>query len=75
MPFNIIMPASRGLSLALARALLQRSPLPLVASARADLAGVKAQILAGVPGADPARVTMVRVDVTGARPPRPARAR
>ncbi|KAF8250541.1 NAD(P)-binding protein [Wilcoxina mikolae CBS 423.85] len=64
MPFNIVCPSSRGLSLALARALLQRTPHPLIATARKDLDGVKSRILANLPDIPPSRVTVLRVDVT-----------
>jgi hypothetical protein len=68
MPFNIVCPSSRGLSLALARALLQHTPHPLIATARKDLDGVNARILANLPNILASRVTMLHVDVTGPPP-------
>ncbi|KAA8899425.1 hypothetical protein FN846DRAFT_176708 [Sphaerosporella brunnea] len=65
MAFNIVCPSSRGLSLALSRQLLLKTSLPLVATARTDLAGVKARILENLPQPVPEeRVTVLRVDVT-----------
>lgn len=64
MPFNLVCPGSRGLSLALNRRLLQATPYPLVTTARKDCDGVKARILHGL-GVDERRVTVLRVDITG----------
>ncbi|KAI5851302.1 hypothetical protein DFP73DRAFT_148990 [Morchella snyderi] len=63
MPFNLVCPSSRGLSLALSRRLLQTSPYPLVATARKDTDAVKSNILEGL-GVDENRVTVLKVDVT-----------
>lgn len=64
MPFNLVCPSSRGLSLALSRRLLQTSPYPLVATARKDTDAVKSSILEGL-DVDENRVTVLKVDVTG----------
>lgn len=64
MPFNLVCPSSRGLSLALSRALLSRSPHPLVATARSDATDLKELILSGLDVPDD-RVTVLQVDVTG----------
>ncbi|TGZ84561.1 short-chain dehydrogenase/reductase-like protein [Ascodesmis nigricans] len=63
MPFNLVCPASRGLSLALARTLLQRSPHPLIATARTNPDEVKGRILSGLNIPDD-QVTVLQVDVT-----------
>lgn len=63
MPFNLVCPSSRGLSLALSRRLLQISPYPLVATARKDVDAVKSSILEGL-GVDETRVSVLKVDVT-----------
>ncbi|KAI5795512.1 hypothetical protein EDC01DRAFT_629458 [Geopyxis carbonaria] len=63
MPFNLVCPSSRGLSLALSRALLTTSPLPLVATARRDLDDVKARILRGLNVSED-RLHIFKVDVT-----------
>ncbi|KAH8153596.1 uncharacterized protein LAJ45_02409 [Morchella importuna] len=63
MPFNLVCPSSRGLSLALSRRLLQTSPYPLVATARKDTDAVKSSILEGL-DVDENRVTVLKVDVT-----------
>lgn len=64
MPFNIVCPASRGLSLALARGLLSHSPNHLVATARSDLDEVKHRILQGTSVPED-RLMVLKVDVTG----------
>lgn len=64
MPFNLVCPASRGLSLALSRRLLKASPYPLIATARKDIDGVRSKILEGL-DVDENRVTVLEVDVTG----------
>ncbi|KAL7273680.1 hypothetical protein RUND412_003452 [Rhizina undulata] len=64
MPFNIVCPSSRGLSLALSRQLLRTSQLPLIATARNDLSEVKERILSGLEGVSEERVTVLKVDVT-----------
>jgi NAD(P)-dependent dehydrogenase (short-subunit alcohol dehydrogenase family) len=67
MSFNIITPSSRGLSLALARQLLLKTPHPLIATARQpDLSTVKQRILSFLPDVSPSRLTVLRVDVTDA---------
>ncbi|KAH0613908.1 uncharacterized protein H6S33_005794 [Morchella sextelata] len=63
MPFNLVCPSSRGLSLALSRRLLQTSPYPLVATARKDTDAVKSSILEGL-NVDDSRVTVLKVDIT-----------
>jgi NAD(P)-dependent dehydrogenase (short-subunit alcohol dehydrogenase family) len=68
MSFNIITPSSRGLSLALARQLLLKTPHPLIATARQpDLSTIKQRILSSLPDdVSPSRLTVLRVDVTDA---------
>lgn len=64
MPFNLVCPSSRGLSLALSRVLLRTTPYPLIATARSDHSAVKERILSGLDGVPASRVTVLHVDVT-----------
>lgn len=63
-PFDIVCPASRGLSLHLARTLLQRTKHQLVVTARNDLGAAKDALLDGLPAEYEPRVTILKVDVT-----------
>lgn len=57
-------PASRGIGFALTRLLLQKTSLPVVATARRDLEGTKARLLDGLDGVEKSRLMVLEVDVT-----------
>ena len=63
-PWALASPGSRGIGLQLARRLLQTTDLPVVATARSDLKGVKSRILNGL-NVDSHRLELLQVDVTG----------
>jgi len=69
MPFNLTIPSTRGLSLALSRQLLTKTPFPLIATSRNPqaLSETKSKILDGL-DVDEERVTVLHVDVTGPTP-------
>lgn len=57
-------PASRGIGFSLTRLLLQKTSLPIVATARRDLEGTKARLLDGLDGVEKSRLSVLEVDVT-----------
>lgn len=63
-PWLLVSPASRGVGLQLARRLLKTTDLPVVATARRDLASTSEQILDGL-DVDKRRLEVLRLDVTG----------
>lgn len=72
-------PASRGIGFSLTRLLLQKTSLPIVATARRDLEGTKARLLDGLDGVEKSRLSVLEVDVTSnehslffASPPHPS---
>ncbi|MCJ1393138.1 hypothetical protein MMC18_006010 [Xylographa bjoerkii] len=62
-PWILTTPASRGIGLHLTRHLLRSTPLPIIATARTDLEGTRAQILDGL-DVDPQRLEVLQLDVT-----------
>lgn len=62
-PWLLVSPASRGVGLQLARRLLKTTDLPVVATARRDLASTSEQILDGL-DVDKRRLEVLRLDVT-----------
>ena len=64
LPWILITPASRGIGFSLTRLLLQKTSLPIVATARGDLEGTKARLLAGLDGVARSRLSVLEVDVT-----------
>lgn len=65
MAWSFVSPASRGIGFHLTRQLLQTTKIPIVATARKDVDGVKKSILQDLPYVDPDRLTVLEVDVTG----------
>ena len=63
-PWILTSPASRGIGLHLTRCLLKTTTLPIIATARTDLAGTKARLLDGL-DVDASRLEVLEVDVTG----------
>ncbi|KAK4691167.1 hypothetical protein P7C71_g5775, partial [Lecanoromycetidae sp. Uapishka_2] len=63
-PWLLVSPASRGIGLQLARRLLKTTDLPVIATARRDLDGLRTQILDGL-DVDNQRLEVMRLDVTG----------
>lgn len=61
LPYILCSPGSSGLSLALVRQFLQRTKLPIIATARSDLDATKDRILDGL-DEDASRVTMLELD-------------
>ena len=64
-PWIFISPASRGISHAITRRVLQTTNAPVVATARRDLDGVKKSLLKGFEDVDPKRLDVLKVDVLG----------
>lgn len=60
----LVSPASRGIGLCLAKRLLENTDLPVVATARSKLDGVKDEILTGT-NANTKKLKVLKVDVTG----------
>ena len=65
MAWSLVTPASRGIGFHLTRHLLQTTKLPVVATARTDIDGVKKNILADLKDVDSSRLTVLELDVTG----------
>jgi NADP-dependent 3-hydroxy acid dehydrogenase YdfG len=65
MAWCFVSPASRGIGHALTRHLLQTTKVPIVATARKDVEGVRKSILADLPDVDSNRLTVLELDVTG----------
>lgn len=64
-PFVLIAPASRGISLALTRHYLRHTSLPVFASHRSDADDVvRKRILDDLPAVDPARLHLLRLELT-----------
>lgn len=64
MAWAFVSPASRGIGFYLARHLLQETCLPVVATARKDLAAVEKNILMGLKDIDKERLLVLPLDVT-----------
>ncbi|KAK0112876.1 hypothetical protein ONS95_014598 [Cadophora gregata] len=64
MAWSLVCPASRGIGFHLTRHLLQTTKIPVVATARQDVAGVKKSILEDLSDVDPERLHVLEVDVT-----------
>ncbi|CCU83087.1 short-chain dehydrogenase [Blumeria hordei DH14] len=64
MAWSLVTPASRGIGFHLTRHLLSTTQLPVLATARKDLASVEAALVAGLGAAAAARLTLVQVDLT-----------
>ena len=64
-PWCLVCPASRGIGFELARLLLQRTNVPVVATARRDVEQVKQSILDGIGGNTGDRLNVLELDVTG----------
>jgi NAD(P)-dependent dehydrogenase (short-subunit alcohol dehydrogenase family) len=65
MPFILVCPASRGLSLALTRHFLRTTPFPVFASHRSRCADtMKARILAPLKDVDPKRLDLFHLELT-----------
>ena len=65
MAWSFVCPASRGIGFHLTRHLLQTTKIPVVATARKDVASVKKCILEDLKGVEADRLTVLEVDVTG----------
>jgi hypothetical protein len=64
MAWSLVCPASRGIGFHLSRYLLQNTNIPVVATARTDIAKVRSSILDGLDNVDPSRLNILEVDVT-----------
>ena len=64
MAWSLVCPSSRGIGFQLTRHLLQTTKIPVIATARKDVTGVKKSILADLPDVDPERLNVLEVDVT-----------
>ena len=69
-PWILTTPSSRGLGFAITRRLLQTTELPVVATARSDVDGVKGRLLEDLEGLDGKRVEegrlrVLKMDVEG----------
>lgn len=65
MAWCMVTPASRGIGHALTKQLLTTTKVPVVATARKDVDGVKNSILDGLKDVDDGRLTVLELDVTG----------
>jgi hypothetical protein len=65
MAWSLVCPASRGIGFHLTRHLLQTTKIPVVATAREDVTGVKKSILEDLKDVESDRLTVLEVDVTG----------
>jgi hypothetical protein len=70
MAWSLVCPANRGIGFHLTRHLLQTTNIPIVATTRKDVDGVKKSILSDLPNIDSDRLKVLVVDVTGF-PPKP----
>ncbi|KAE9380185.1 NAD(P)-binding protein [Stipitochalara longipes BDJ] len=64
MPWSLVSPASRGIGFHLTRHLLQTTKIPVVATARKDVEGVRKSILQDLPNIDSGRLTVLNLDFT-----------
>ncbi|KAJ5053817.1 uncharacterized protein L3040_000108 [Drepanopeziza brunnea f. sp. 'multigermtubi'] len=64
MAWSLVCPGSRGIGFHLTRHLLQTTKIPVIATARKDVTGVKKSILEDLPDVDPDRLNVLKVDVT-----------
>jgi len=64
-PWALVCPTSRGIGLEVARQLLTRTKLPIVATARKDLDRTREGILEGLENVKEDRVKVLKVDVLG----------
>ena len=63
-PWLLVVPASRGIGLALTRHLLAKTKAPVVATFRKDEQDVRKRMLDGLSGVED-RLKLVQMDVTG----------
>lgn len=68
MAWSLVCPANRGIGFHLTRHLLQTTNIPVVATTRKDIEGVKRSILDDLPDVDRDRLTVLELDVTGRSP-------
>jgi NAD(P)-dependent dehydrogenase (short-subunit alcohol dehydrogenase family) len=64
MAWSLVCPANRGIGFHLARHLLQITEIPVVATTRQDVSGVRKSILRDLKDVDDSRLTVLEVDVT-----------
>lgn len=64
MAWSFVAPGSKGIGFHLTRHLLQTTKIPVIATSRKDISGVKKSILQGL-DVDKDRLTVLEVDVTG----------
>lgn len=64
LPWILVTPASQGIGLALTRHLLRTTRLPVVATARNDVAGARARMAEGL-DVDDERLDVLELEVTG----------
>ena len=64
MAWSFVAPSSRGIGFHLTRHLLQTTTIPVIATSRKDVSGVKKSILQDL-DVDNDRLTVLEVDVTG----------
>jgi len=67
-PWTLVSPASRGIGFHLTRHLLRNTTLPVVATARKDIEGVRKSMLEGLKDVDEERLKVLSLDVTGISP-------
>ncbi|TVY59064.1 putative oxidoreductase [Lachnellula cervina] len=63
-PWTLVSPASRGIGFHLTRHLLRNTSLPVVATARKDVEGVRKSMLEGLKDVDQERLKVLSLDVT-----------
>lgn len=64
-PWALVSPANRGIGFHLTRHLLRNTTLPVVATTRRDIEGVKKSLLVDMPEIDSSRLNVFELDVTG----------
>ncbi|RDW80060.1 short-chain dehydrogenase protein [Coleophoma cylindrospora] len=64
MAWSLVCPANRGIGFHLTRHLLRETRIPVVATTRRDVEGVKKSILSDLPDVDSDRLTVMEIDVT-----------
>lgn len=67
-PWCLVSPASKGIGFELARLLLQRTNVPVVATARKDIDQTKQSLLQGLEEDVKGRLNVLQLDVTGPDP-------
>jgi hypothetical protein len=72
MAWSLVCPANRGIGFHLTRHLLQTTKIPVVATTRKDIEGVKKSILDDIPEVDKDRLTVLEVDLTSTSLPPPS---